>query len=406
MPRYFVSGLCMQGNKGGPALALSLMSVLRQYIPDAEFVFSVPEDNKEWPYEQEWAEKYDVEVVKNISLHNIVPPFCFVFGRLQQLKIWWATLKRCDALIQMSAICYTGPPSGPGTFLSMIGTTRVQDFFISKLACRSMFSWTQSYGPFSTKYVRFFARMDLRRQKIIFCRGNDCRDEVRNLLPEADAISFPDVAVTLPFDKEWGAAYISEKYSAIRLIVSLSPSAVLYSRAETINGENQHITQLLSIIRILLGMGYSVLLVPHTYRPAQPNPRVCDLAVARLVVSAICDSNVMIVDENLSPNELKSIISNVEFHVGARYHSVVAALSACVPAISMSWHSKYLDLMRCYGMDEYVLEENSSSEVITRMLEKINTHKDKLGVMLEKYQNEVNEQSLENARLFCNLLKR
>jgi polysaccharide pyruvyl transferase WcaK-like protein len=405
MPRYFVTGLCMQGNKGGPALALSLMSAVRRYIPDAEFVFSVPGDNKEWPYEQEWAEKYGVEVVKNISLHNIVPPFCFSSGRFQQLKMWWSTLKGCDALIQVSAICYTGPPSGPGTLLSMIGSTRVQDFFISKLACRSMFAWTQSYGPFSTKYVNFFARLDLRRQKIIFCRGDDCRDEVKKLLPEADAISFPDVAVTLPFDKVWGAAYLSEKYSAIRPVVSLSPSAVLYSRAGTINGENQHITQLLSVVRILVGMGYSVLLVPHTYRPAQPDPRVCDLAVARLVVNAICDLNVMIVDENLSPNELKSIISNVEFHVGARYHSVVAALSSCVPAVSLSWHSKYRDLMRCYGMDEYVLEENSSSEVITRMLDKINTHKDKLSVMLIKYQDEVSERSVENARLFCNLLK-
>ncbi|MBC8282713.1 MAG: polysaccharide pyruvyl transferase family protein [Nitrospinae bacterium] len=384
MPRYFVSGLCMQGNKGGPALALSLMSAMRQYIPDAEFVFSVPGDNKEWPYEQEWAEKYGVEVVKNINLHNIVPPFCFSSGRFQQLKMWWTTLKGCDALIQVSAICYTGPPSGPGTLLSMIGSTRVQDFFISKLACRSMFAWTQSYGPFSSNYVRFFARMDLRRQKIIFCRGNDCRDEVRKLLPEADAKSFPDVAVTLPYDKEWGAKYLSGKYSGVRPVVSLSPSAVLYSRAGTLNGENQHITQLLSVVRVLISMGYSVLLVPHTYRPAQPDPRVCDLEVARLVVSVISDPNVMIVEENLSPNELKSIISKVEFHVGARYHSVVAALSSCVPAVSMSWHSKYLDLMRCYGMDDYVLEENSSSEVITRMLEQISMHKDKLGVMLKK----------------------
>jgi len=405
MPRYFVSGLCMQGNKGGPALALSLMRVLRQYIPDAEFVFSVPGDDKEWSYEEEWAEKYGVEVVKNISLHNIVPPFCFASGRFQQLKIWWSTLKGCDALIQMSAICYTGPPSGPGTFLSMIGSSRVQDFFISKLACRPMFAWTQSYGPFSTKYVRFFARLDLRRQKLIFCRGNDCRDEVRKLLPEADAMSFPDVAVTLSFDKEWGAAYLSEKNSVTRPIASLSPSAVLYSRARAINGENQHITQLLAVVRVLVNMGYSVLLVPHTNRPAQPDPNVCDLAVSRLVASEISNPNVMIVDENLSPNELKSIISNVEFHVGARYHSVVAALSSCVPSVSMSWHPKYRDLMRSYGMDEYVLDENCNSEVIVILLEKINMNKDKLCAMLEKYQDEVREQSFENARLFCALLK-
>ena len=61
--------------------------------------------------------------------------------------------------------------------------------------------------------------------------------------------------------------------------------------------------------------------------------------------------------------------------------------------------------MNCYGLDEYVLEENCSSEVIARLLEKINMNKDKLCAMLEKYQDEVREQSLENARLFCKLLK-
>ena len=83
MPRYFVSGLCMQDNKGGPALALSLMQMIQLHIADAEFVFSVPGDDKEWLMEKKWAEKFGVEIVGNISLRNMVPPFCFARGRFE-----------------------------------------------------------------------------------------------------------------------------------------------------------------------------------------------------------------------------------------------------------------------------------------------------------------------------------
>jgi polysaccharide pyruvyl transferase WcaK-like protein len=406
MPRYFVSGLCMQGNKGGPALALSLVSVIRENIPDAEFIFSVPGNDMEWPFEQKCARKYGIEIVKNIGLRNVVPPFNFMHGRIEQFLRWWKALRKCDALIQVSAVCYVGPPSGPGTLMSMIGSARVHDFVFTKLAGRPMFAWTQSYGPFSSRIVRFFARLDLRQQKLIFCRGDDCRDEVKKLLPEANAISFPDVAVTLPFDRGWAEAYMSGKFSTTRPVVSLSPSAVMYSRCEIVNGNNQHVTQLSAIIKRLASMGFAVLLVPHTCRPSQPDPNVCDLSVSRLVSRAACDHNVMVVEEDLSPSELKSIISNTEFHIGARYHSIVAALSSCVPAISISWHPKYRDFMRSYGMDEYVLEEGNVEELIPALLARVDGNKSELRGMLKRYHEKVVEQSLENARQFCALLER
>jgi len=40
--RILVTGLCLQGNKGGPAIALSLKNQISKYLDSAEFVFAVP----------------------------------------------------------------------------------------------------------------------------------------------------------------------------------------------------------------------------------------------------------------------------------------------------------------------------------------------------------------------------
>lgn len=405
MPRYFVTGLCMQGNKGGPALVLSLVNAIREYEPDAEFVFSVPSWEVEWPHEKKWGEKFGFEVVGSVGLKNVLPPFSLVSGRFRQFKAWWQALRSSDALIQMSAICYVGPPSGGGTFRATLASQRVFDLIFSKLASRPMLAWTQSYGPLTTQAVRFFARLDLQRQPIIFCRGDDCLNAVKELLPDAKVMSFPDVAVTLPHDKNWGAQYLSSHFSLQRPLVTLSPSAVMYARHSASEGANNHIRQSIEICGKLIAMGYRVLLVPHTLRPSHPDPMACDLAVAKIIYRLVDDSNVQLVEEDLSPSELKSIIANAEFHVGARYHSIVAALSSGVPAISISWHPKYRDLMRNYEMDEYVLEEQDVDR-LTTMLKRIITHKEQLKLQLLRQQIRVAQHVKENARLFDELLKK
>ena len=63
--RIFITGLCLQGNKGGPAIALSLIKQHLLFLDNLEFVFSVPQiDLKE---EKLWGEKYNIKVVGNLE---------------------------------------------------------------------------------------------------------------------------------------------------------------------------------------------------------------------------------------------------------------------------------------------------------------------------------------------------
>jgi polysaccharide pyruvyl transferase WcaK-like protein len=365
--KLLVTGLCMQGNKGGPAIALALAHAITAVLPDVELVFSVPGGPEDWPHELQWAERYGVRIVRRVDLSHVVPPYCFKRQRWSVFRAWWKELRASDALVQMSALCYFGPPAGPGTLRSVVLSHRVFDFLFSMLARRRMIAWTQSYGPFSTWPVRLLARMDLRRQSVVFCRGESCRSEVEGLLPGVTTMDFPDVAITLPYDRSWGKDYLLKQFAVDPPLVTLSPSAVMYERAGGRGGENGHVLGCKEICRELLRMGFSVLLVPHSLRRSGSAPERCDLAVARAVCDPGADARIRVVDEDLSPSALKSIIANAEAHVGARYHSVIAALSAGVPAVSLSWHGKYRDLMEAYGMEAFVVEEGDPASVPRRV---------------------------------------
>lgn len=403
MPTFFVSGLCMQGNKGGPALALSLVECIRTFIPDAHFVFAVPGSANEWPHETRWAEAYGFPVVKAISAKDFIPPFSLSDARRKRFRKWLKAVKEADAFIQMSAICYVGPPSGSGSLKSMITSSRYTDFVLTRLMRKKMYAWTQSYGPLTTSAVRLCARMDLKRQPIVFCRGDDCRDAVKALLPDSRALSFPDVAITLPYDRDSGRSLLKIFSLANAPFVTLSPSAVMYARSNTQAG-NTHVEECISICRNVLDLGYSILLVPHTVRPSAPDPRRCDREVARLVHEGAADEKIQLLEEDLSPVQLKSIIANAQFHIGARYHSLVAALSTGVPSISISWHPKYRDLMRAYGQERFTLEEQGE-ETASSLIDTLVTDLNASRQIIHGEQEELAAEVYENARLFCELLQ-
>ena len=176
--RIFVTGLCLQGNKGGPAIALSLKQQITRYIPDARFVFAVP-PGEEFRHERKWAPRYAVGVVEDFVWSDVLPRGGprRMLNKAARLVRWIRTATSCDAVIDMSAMSYIGPPVRPEA--SVLHRNRLRFF----LACRSLLlpfvAWTQSYGPFSTPLIRRLARWDLGRLGHVLCRGEESLGHVR-----------------------------------------------------------------------------------------------------------------------------------------------------------------------------------------------------------------------------------
>jgi colanic acid/amylovoran biosynthesis protein len=156
----------------------------------------------------------------------------------------------------------------------------------------------------------------------------------------------------------------------------------------------------------LIRDGYRVLLVPHVFRPGRHDPRVCDYAVAQRV-EAVADrpASLALVQGDLSPTELKSIIGCAHVHVGARYHSLVAALSAGVPAVALSWHPKYRDLMQTYGVGDSVFDgENGELADLLALVRATSRGATEIAAQLREAQAVASAQVRENAALVARWL--
>jgi len=74
-------------------------------------------------------------------------------------------------------------------------------------------------------------------------------------------------------------------------------------------------------------------------------------------VNASLAAPVPILDET-SPLTTKAIIAAAHVVVSSRFHGLVSALSAGVPALACGWSHKYSELMADYGCSEYLVDLN------------------------------------------------
>jgi coenzyme F420 hydrogenase subunit beta len=398
-------GLCLAGNKGGPALVISLLDQLRPYLPpDTKFTIVVSRE-PDLKNEMKWAEIIGVEAVPHLPLYETLHVFHPFTSRVNaKTRAFLEAYRRADLVIACGGINYVGKPRPPHLWKSPF--TSFQPLLVALRFGKPYLRWTQSYGPLTGWFNRLLAKFDLGRQKKIFCRGEHALEEVRLLLPRSDAGSFPDVANTLKYDPEQGKTYLARnlKIPSGSRIVTLSLSSVIFQQIDAPEG-NRHIRCMAETVDWLKRSGYTVVFVPHTIYHTQ-NPAGCDLALTRAVLQNLEDrQGISVVEEDLSADVLKSIIACSDFHIGERYHSLVAALSTATPAIAIGWNPKYQDLMSLYGMQEFLFDpENLSAAGIIAALETIMDSRESIrGRLLERHE-EVAKMVRENTRLFIEMM--
>ena len=363
-----VTGLCLQGNKGGPAIALSLMQLLNKHL-NADYCFVVP--STYIAEEQQWGAKYGVSVVPTIGPKDMMPPYCWKTARRFRSALALKALEEADVLIDSSGISFIGPPAGR----SVNAILNHQWSILAGYYHKPVFRWTQSYGPFSTRFVRLKARREFSKAPFLMARGYISRERLEKLGVKCSVYDFPDVAFCLPAaSADWAATYLHKELAVPvgRQLLGLSPSAVLRNYPGNGGGTGEaHIEFCALLIEEMLKPGWDCLLIPHTIRVTGPASQ-CDLDVAlkiRAKLSSPYQERVRVVYDDLDCRKLKSLIGKMDFFIGARYHSLIAALSKKVPSLAIAWHEKYAELFYYFALDEAVLDARgdiSLSEMVDR----------------------------------------
>lgn len=100
-----------------------------------------------------------------------------------------------------------------------------------------------------------------------------------------------------------------------------------------------------------------------------------DLVVSKRIFNLIdveFKTRVFILDFDINPNQLKFIISQMDFFIGTRMHSNIFALSSKIKTIAISYEPKTLGIMEMLDLKPYVIEmEKVDSLKIEALYKKI-----------------------------------
>lgn len=104
----------------------------------------------------------------------------------------------------------------------------------------------------------------------------------------------------------------------------------------------------------------------------------------------------IIIENDISPIEIKTLIYNTDIFLGTRMHSNIFATSIGVPTIAIAYEKKTNGIMHTVGLDDYIVEMNSITleELFSKMQLLENNYdniKNSLKEEIEKIRKEINE---------------
>jgi len=383
--KILITGLTLHNNKGGAALALSLIKKLDIQFPEAMYYMAVPNFESNLEREKVWAKFYKVNgVIGAVGVKEMLGI------NMERKENFLSFLEDINLIIDLNALSYMDLPHLTYKQNLVRNLSIYSIRYFSNTLKIPLIRWTQSYGPFYSYLTRIIVKYDLKNQKNIFTRGEGSLRTMSNLLKEKDIYSFPDIAITLEQKDDYYDKNLKDKK-----YITLSPSSVIYAK-----DKDKHIEDFRQIVNYIKTLGYFIVFVPHNLMSINPSLNSCDLKVSEKILSGVSKENIYLVEEDIDVYNLKGVISNAVLHIGARYHSIIASLSTNVPTIAFSWHEKYKDIMRMYGMESYVYDGKSDINILFNFIDELEKNRDQTILTLKNKQNILEKEIDKNIKLF------
>jgi colanic acid/amylovoran biosynthesis protein len=136
---------------------------------------------------------------------------------------------------------------------------------------------------------------------------------------------------------------ISKKYNVKPDSVGIIPNMQVYKYL----GKDKFIELYVKIINKLILDGKNIYIIRHSTE---------DLELCNLLKDNFSNKNVFFIVEDLYAQELENIISQLEFIVASRYHSIIHGYKHYIPAVVLGWAQKYNSLLNYFDQSQYLID--------------------------------------------------
>lgn len=258
------------------------------------------------------------------------------------------------------------------SFADIYGSERFNMIFCSYLLAEHfkipMCILPQTIGPFENKEIRDKAIGGINYASLVLARDKQSLNYTKELVPTKEVKEVIDVAFFLPYEK------IEQDKDFIH--IGLNVSALLWNGGYLRNNQFGLKCDYSKLIRSIIDYFLSIQNVKVHIIPHVVDAERCienDYAVSYDLWREYHDSRLVLAPFALSPIDIKSYISGMDFFMGARMHATIGAFSSGVPVVPMAYSRKF------NGLFEETLDYHYMVDM------KVMTYEDILSAIIKAY---------------------
>jgi colanic acid/amylovoran biosynthesis protein len=236
---------------------------------------------------------------------------------------------------------------------------------LARMAGVPVMHYSQSIGPFGNAPQRWIASRVLRHVDLLLIR----EDVTMNLIRP----------MRLPHDKimrgvDGGFLFESQQHLAVRQVLNIPPgeAVVGVTVRRWLEGAAQarYEQAMADLCDHIVETGATVVFIPQvTATRHGDDDRVASRRLAGLMRH---EQNVHVLTEAYNCDQIKSLYGSLDLVVGTRFHSVIFALTAYVPAMAIEYEHKTGGIMQDLGLSEWVCDINTvTAEELVHLYDKL-----------------------------------
>lgn len=323
------------GNKGCSALCISVLYILDEILTKKGIKYSLYLPQSGHPSNGKYTIKINNKLIEYNACNSLSNgSLKFFLKNIISLKKFISTYQ----IYKDADYCFD---IGQGdSFSDIYGKHRFNLIFSQRYVCmifhKHFCYLPQTVGPFYNTSIRQRASNALQRADSIFVRDKQSAYYVKQLSPASNPIETVDVAFFLPYKKF--------SFNSNNIHVGLNISALLWNGGYTSNNQfNLNIDYqdlIRKVITFFLHTDNVILhLIPHVVSSEKNIEN--DYEISYNLWKEFHDERLLLAPFFFDPIEAKSYIAGMDFFMGARMHSTIAAFSSAVPVLPMAYSRKF-----------------------------------------------------------------
>lgn len=362
-------------NKGDAAILSVMLRELKQLFPDSSLRISslgggsFGKNFEGTPIES----SLFYEVVyrpKNSSLKivNLLKLF-FGFGSAEK-QIFLNSLSWADICVGVGG-GYINSRANLKSAISLWLT--LKEFRLVQKKGKPLILFSQSIGPFAYSFQMRMAGKVLRDTKLIFVREHISLKLLKNLgVSDKQMVFSPDAAFMFSSNKKQEMA---DSLTKIGVDLKKSVVGLTVRNFLKLPKQQQYEETLVKFIDWLAQeKQMQVLLIPQVTSNLHNDD---DREVQKRIISKVnARKNILSLERQFNPYEIKGVYENMDFLIGTRMHSVIFALTGYVPSIAIAYEYKTIGIMEDLGLGKWVLKiENLTNSSLIKLFNCLINHK-------------------------------